>query len=252
MVKFYIAHEKFNSNYFKTNQIILPLFVSDYLDICDPVLVFDRFMEEIDLEKYLRNIPSHLTTHIRYNPTSILKTILFGFMTNGYISLLELEDCCKVNLRFMYLMDHEAPSYLTFGYFIENMLKSSVEELFSDIDKKIFTKNHVDLSHLYHLYIDGSKFEANANKCSSVWKKATEKSRYRLFKKLTGLLNKINDDLASFGIKIDTNSEYVPKYLDEVTDRYAKIYENMKQNSPWKRPSKKHLGDTITSVFKNI
>ena len=79
----------------------MPLFISDYLNICDPVLVFDRFMEEIDLEKYLRNVPAHVTGRIRYNPISMLKTILFGFMTNGYISLRELEDCCKVNLRFM-------------------------------------------------------------------------------------------------------------------------------------------------------
>lgn len=39
------------------------------------------------------------------------------------------------------------------------------------------------------------------------------------------MLDGINDDLASFGIKIDTNSEYVSEYLDEITDRYAKIYE---------------------------
>ncbi len=76
-----------------------------------------------------------------------------------YISLRELEDCCKVNLRFMYLMDHETLSYRTFGYFIENMLKLSVEELFSDINNKIFAEDHVDLS---HLYIDGSEFEAKA------------------------------------------------------------------------------------------
>ncbi|WP_231034958.1 transposase [Pectinatus frisingensis] len=122
----------------------------------------------------------------------------------------------------MYLMEHETPSYRTFGYFIETMLKPSVEELFSEINNKIFAKDHVDLS---HLYIDGSKFEANANKYSWVWKKATEKSRYRLFEKVTELLDEINDDLVSFGIKIDTNSEYVPEYLDEITDRYAKIYE---------------------------
>ena len=40
------------------------MLIQDYLDICDPVLTFDRFM------------------------------------ANGYISLRELEDQCKVNLRF--------------------------------------------------------------------------------------------------------------------------------------------------------
>ena len=50
----------------------------------------------------------------------------------------------------------------------------------------IFVQEKVDLS---HLYIDGTKLEANANKYSWVWKKATEKSRYRLFAKITTLLD---------------------------------------------------------------
>lgn len=30
------------------------MLIQDYLDICDPVLTFDRFMGEIELEKYLK------------------------------------------------------------------------------------------------------------------------------------------------------------------------------------------------------
>ena len=55
------------------------MLISDYLDICDPVLTFDRFMEEIKLEKYLNNIPKHYMGRLRYNPVSMLKTVLFGF-----------------------------------------------------------------------------------------------------------------------------------------------------------------------------
>lgn len=97
--------------YFKPKQATLPLFLSDFLDICDPVLTFDQFMEGIDLEKYLKCLPEHQTGRIRYNPIDMLKTVLFGFMTQGYMSLRELEDNCKVNIRFMYLMDHEKPTY---------------------------------------------------------------------------------------------------------------------------------------------
>ncbi|MDY6235278.1 MAG: transposase [Hungatella hathewayi] len=42
-----------------------------------------------------------------YNRVSMRKTILFGFMDTGYVSLREVEDRCKVNLRYMYLMDQE-------------------------------------------------------------------------------------------------------------------------------------------------
>ena len=99
------------NNHFTYNQGFLPLFISDCLDILDPVFTFDRFMEGIDLTKYLKNVPKHITGRVRYNPVSMLKTVLFGFMTSGYCSLRELEDNCKVNLRFMYLMDRETPSH---------------------------------------------------------------------------------------------------------------------------------------------
>mgnify|MGYP003316315881 CR=1 FL=1 len=200
----------------------MPLFVSDFLDICDPVLTFDRFMEEINLEKYLKNVPEHFTGRFRYDPVSMLKTILFGFMTNGYISLRELEDSCRVNLRFMYLMDHRTPSYRTFGYFINEILSDSIEEIFCDVNKKIFEKEHVDLQ---HLYIDGSKFEANANKYSWVWKKATEKSRYRLFDKITRLFTEINQELTYTGMQFCVNTEYAPEYLREAAVRYAEMHQ---------------------------
>ena len=208
--------------YSNPKQAVLPMLISDYLDICDPVLTFDKFMEEVNLEKYLRKIPKHYTGRLRYNPVSMLKTVLFGFMTNGYISLRELEDQCKVNLRFMYLMNHETPTYRTFGYFINEVVADSIEEIFNDINKKIFETEHVDLQ---HLYIDGSKFEANANKYSWVWKKATEKSRYRLFDKITSLFQEINEELSFTEMRLCINTEYAPEYIKEVADRYAEIWQ---------------------------
>ena len=209
------------TTYFKPKQGILPIFISDFLDICDPVLSFDKFMEGIDLSKYLKNIPVHDIGRIRYNPVNMLKTVLFGFMSQGYISLRELEDNCKVNIRFMYLMDNERPSYRTFGYFINEVLESSIEDIFNDINKAIFEKDNVDLN---HIYIDGSKFEANANKYSWVWKKATEKSRYRLYDKITKLFDEINIGLSYFGIHIQTNTEYVPDELHKIIQKYTEIY----------------------------
>lgn len=91
-------------------------------------------MGGIDLNKYLTDIPEYTTGRLRYNPVNMLKTVLFGFMTSGYCSLRELEDNCKVNIRFMYLMDHQTPSYRTFGYFINEILQDKIENIFNDIN----------------------------------------------------------------------------------------------------------------------
>ena len=118
----------------------------------------------------------------------------------------------------MYLMDYETPSYRAFSYFINKEIKGSVQDIFKAIMAYIETTDGVDLQ---HLYIDGSKFEANANKYTWVWKKATEKSRYRLFAKITELLTDMNKTLAYTGLKIETNTEYTPDSLEAVMSRYV-------------------------------
>ena len=202
-----------------------PVFISDLLKISDPVIAFDQVMEGIGIEKYLKGSVK-ATGRLGYNPVNMLKTVLFGFRDKGYISLRNLDDECQVNIRYMYLMDYETPSYHTFGNFINEYLDESIEEIFADINKYLFEQDKVDLN---HLYIDGSKFEANANKYTFVWKKATEKSRFKLFSKITALFEKMNAELAYEGVTVQINTEYVPEYLDEVLSGYRallKIDEN--------------------------
>ena len=177
-------------------------------------------MEGIEINKYLKKLPKQRTGRIRYNPVDMLKTVLFAFADKGYCSLRELEDNCKVNIRYMYLMNWKTPSYRTFGYFINEVLSDSIEEIFRDINQAIFKAEKVDLA---HIYIDGTKLEANANKYSWVWKKATEKSRYRLFGKITALLDEMNEELCWSGLHIETNTEYVPEHLTEILASYAKV-----------------------------
>ena len=196
------------------------MFVADYLDVCDPVFAFDRLMEEAEVGKYLRSRPYRRTGRPGYNRVNMLKTVLFGFMEHGYAALRTLDDACRVNLRYMYLMDWETPSYGAFGYFIREELQGRIEEIFQAINRCIFKKEHVNLQ---HLYIDGTKLEANANKYSWVWKKGTEKSRYRLFEKITALLDEMNESLAPFGVCMEPNTEYRPEYLELLLKRYLEV-----------------------------
>ena len=208
------------NDYYSPKQGRFPVFITDILDICDPVLAFDKIMEEIKIEKYLKPVPFGKIGRPGYNRVNMLKTILFGFMDTGYASLRELEDRCKTNIRYMYLMDYETPSYRSFSYFINEEIKGSAQDIFKAVMAYIEKVDHVDLQ---HLYIDGSKFEANANKYTWVWKKATEKSRYRLFSKITDLFTAMNETLAFTGLRIETNTEYTPDGLEAILNRYAYI-----------------------------
>ena len=196
------------------------MFIADCLNICDPVLAFDEIMEEIGIEQYLKPVEYKALGRPGYSRVNMLKTILFGFMDSGYASLRELEDRCKVNIRYMYLIDYETPCYKAFGDFINNELRDSIEDIFRRVIQYIQEKEHIDMQ---HLYIDGSKFEANANKYTWVWKKGTENARYRLYWKITCLLNEINEELAYTGCRIETNTEYTPDCLEMLTERYRSL-----------------------------
>ena len=55
------------------------------------------------------------------------------------------------------------------NFFINQELSYSLEEIVQEINNYIFDREHVDID---HVYIDGTKIEANANKYSWVWKKS--------------------------------------------------------------------------------
>ena len=74
-----------------------------------------------------------------------------------------------------------------------------------------------------HIYIDGTKLEANANKYSCVWKKSSLKNQNKTFGKITVLLEEINEIIACMGIKFGIRSEYAIEYMEQITGQYVKL-----------------------------
>lgn len=207
-----------NKNY-KPKQLKLPLEIEKIINISDPVYNFCEIVDNIDLESYFAMEESKITGRPRYSQTKLLKIILFSFMENGYLSVRGIEKACKTDIRYMWLLeDCDAPSFMTISNFIKNQLTTNIEKIFLDINKVIFEKDNVDLS---HTYIDGTKIEANANKYSWVWKKSCVANRDKTFEKVTKLIEEINkEDLANLGIKIETRNEYAIEYLEEIIRKY--------------------------------
>lgn len=203
-----------------TEQGMFPALFLENLDVLDPVFVIDDLFLKEDMTKYLKK-SEYKCGRKRYNSIDLLKTVLFGFMDEGYITLRGLEENCKVNIRYMHLMHYQTPSYKTFGNFINEILTESAEEIFNTVFQYITEKEKIDLN---HVYIDGTKIEANAGKYTWVWKKSAEKSRYKLYAKITALIEQINESLACYGLKMDTRTEYAPEYLELLIKKYSDIF----------------------------
>lgn len=142
-------------------------------------------------------------------------------MEHGYESVISIEKLCKTDIRFMWLLhDIPSPSHMTADNFMNNVLIDSIDKIFADINEYIFQKKNVDLK---HVYIDGTKSKANADKYSRVWKKSCEKNRRKTFEKVTKLLNEMNDRIGLFGVKFGIREEYAIEYLEQIQRQYARI-----------------------------
>lgn len=198
----------------------LPLEISKIIEISDPVYSFSEIVDHIDLSKYFAGKGCR-TGRPRCDSIKLLKVILFAFMEGGYETLRQLEKMCKTDIRYMWILDGmKAPSFMTFCNFINEELTEKIEEIFKEINEYLFAKEEVDLE---HIYIDGTKIEANANRYSWVWKKSCMKSIPKVFEKISRIFEKMNSEtFAYYGIKAEIREEYAIEYVEEILREYAK------------------------------
>ena len=203
-------------------QLRLPIEISKIIDVDDPVLSFREVMDHIDLSKYFADRKVSRTGRPRCDSEKLLMVVLFAFMDEGFESLRGLAKRCRNDIRYMWLLDGmEAPSFMTFSNFIRHELNTSIEDIFKDINEYIFTKEGVDTE---HVYIDGTKIEANANKYSWVWKKSCLTNRDKVFGYITELLRQINEEvLFYYDLKMEPREEYAIEYVEHLMKRFLEI-----------------------------
>lgn len=203
-------------------QLKLPVDMERIIEINDSVYTFNEVVSHIDLKKYFVEKDYKATGRPRYEREKLLKVLLFAFMECGYPSLRETEKLCKVDIRFIWLLDEmKAPSYATLCDFINQELTCSLEEIVQEINNYIFGKENVDLD---HVYIDGTKIEANANKYSWVWKKSCLTSISREFEKITKAFQEVNETVLQYlGLKLGIREEYSVEYLAEMQTELLKV-----------------------------
>ena len=217
----YMKNKINTEKYYTPIQMEFQVGFEKIIEISDPIYTFNEIVNQIGLRKYFVGKGNRMGRP-RFDCIKMLKIILFAFMENGYASLRNIEKLCKTDIRYLWLLDDTpAPSYVTISNFMNNFLVDGIEEIFNDINRVIFATEKVDLN---HIYIDGTKIEANANKYTWVWKKSCITNRDRVFKYLTDLINEINEtDLIFHNVKIGTRKEYNIEYLLDIQREYANL-----------------------------
>ena len=128
------------------------------------------------------------------SPVTMFKILVYGVMDKKYSGRV-LERACRRDINYMWLLgDEKAPSHDALTRFRSGVLSEVIEELFYQLVTRLLEIGEIELA---HLFIDGTKIEANANKYTFVWKKSTNKYPERLTVKIRVLIAEINSRYAT-------------------------------------------------------
>ena len=114
----------------------------------------------------------------------LLKVWLYGYCTQVYTSR-PLAKKLREDLVFIWLAGGQRPCFKTLSSFRSKRMQAIVDVVVSQVLLYLIEQGYVDLS---DLYVDGSKWEANANKYKVVWRKNTERYKGWVLSRIADLM----------------------------------------------------------------
>ena len=156
-----------------------------------------------------------------HDPVMMLTLILLAYAEDGKMTLRSLAAKCRYDMRYATIACGKTPSYKAFQRFINNILKCSIDELFKQVYLYIQDKEALEEN---ILYIDGTKFEANANKMTFFWRAWQKRYQPRHWKKCIEIIRQINTYFKKNEINIRYSIIKEPsiEYLIEIDERIEK------------------------------
>ncbi len=145
----------------------------------DSVRMLEKIVSEMDLS-CLYATYSKMGRPPATSAETLLMVMLYACMEGKYSSR-EIESACKRDINYIWLLNgEEAPNYHEICRFRSERLSMCAEELFYQLVKKLRVIDEIKYE---HLFVDGTKIEANANKYTFVWAKSVTKHQARLLSK---------------------------------------------------------------------
>ncbi|MFQ5456757.1 MAG: IS1182 family transposase [Nitrospirota bacterium] len=160
------------------NQLtFFPPTIEEYVGENDPVRVYDAFVNALNFSQLGIVINAIKAGAKEYHPKVLLKIIVYGY-SYGIRSSRKLERACHHNLSFMWLTGGLKPDYRTIGRF-RKANKSAIKQILKQNAKLCIELGLIEGN---SLFVDGSKFRANAGinnswdkkRCVKYLKKAEE------------------------------------------------------------------------------
>jgi transposase len=200
------------NNYRTINRVVQlkidEIFAEKVIPADDSVRLLDQIVEEMDLTPLMRAY-SELGRKPATAPSTMLKILLYANMENIYSSR-DIASACRRDINFIWLLNGaSAPNHHEIARFRSKRLPQCAEELFFQIVEGLKEIGEIKYE---HLFVDGTKIEANANKYSFVWKESTTKYEARNNAKLEAAMSGLS---SKYGIMCNTPEELYESLMNK-------------------------------------
>ena len=172
-------------NYDQEQVLQIPINVSSLIPPGHLVRIVDRLVEDIDmlvLEQYYVG-----GGRSAYHPKMLLKVWIYGYCDRVYTSR-RLAKALRENIHFMWLSGNQQPCFKTLSEFRGERMQAMIDVIFKQVLLLLVKLGYIDLG---DLYVDGSKWEANANRHKRVWRANTERYKQAVLERIECLLEEL-------------------------------------------------------------
>lgn len=206
---------------------LLPPSLDELIPANHIVRTVNTAINGMDLRSILRSYKGGGTSS--YHPQMLLKVLIYAYTQRIYSARM-IAKALRENIHFMWLSGNNRPDFRTINRFRTTILRENIEGVFAAVIELLLEKGLVRFE---NYFLDGTKIEANANKYSFVWKKATATYKAKLRIKIREVLDRveeINDrENAAYGdADLEETGEGIEVTAEELEETIRKINEGMK------------------------
>ena len=158
------------------------------------------------------------------------------------------------NLDMQYLAGQLVVSYRTINRFrVAEGMEELIRDLFIDLNLRLKMEELVTLD---CLFIDGTKIEANANKYSFVWKKATDKFSAKLQEQIQAYFQEEITPLIHQAIALDEKesitSEQLTEFAQVLEEELEKLNQDMEETPVKGKDERKTQRRKLKKVLRKV
>ena len=202
-----VIYKSYNQN----DSLLFPHCIGDFIPENDPVRVLDAIVEHLDISAIEATYKGGGASS--FAPRMLLKVILYAYLQNIH-SGRKMEALLKRDVNFMWLSGMQRPDFNTINLFRKNRLADVMDDIFTQVVQMLVDAKFVSLE---VQYIDGTKIEANANKYTFVWKKATKTNQDKLDLKVKSILREA-ERVLNMELKDESDNVMTAEEMQKRTD----------------------------------